>query len=391
MIGAVRIAAAHARHRWGRSLVVCACLTLTIALPLVSRAMTSAFDRELRARAEGVPLVVGAKGSRFGLVFNALHFRRSDLDTVPLGLYDELLNDTTVRAVPMHARFTAQRVPIAATSIEYFDERGLIVAEGRPFATLGDCVVGASAARSLRVAPDSTIRSDQARGLDITAAPSIEMRVVGVLAPTGSPDDNAIFVDLETAWLLEGRSHGHDDADTIDREGEVIGRTEDFVSLSGAVVERQVVTLENARDFHLHGDRETLPLTSILVFPEDDRAQTILATRLNAGDGYQAVQPTQVIDDLVASVVRIRVIFDGLAVVLGVVVLLLVGLIVLLGIRVRADEIATMMEIGASRATVAAVIGSELVVLALVAAVLAVGAAAVAGMLASGLLLQLAT
>jgi len=110
--GAVRLALWHLVHHWGRSAVIGACLTLTMALPMVSRAVTDAFERELHARAEGVPMVVGAKGSRFGLVFSALHFRRPESDTVPLSLYEELLADANADALPINVRFTARGRPV---------------------------------------------------------------------------------------------------------------------------------------------------------------------------------------------------------------------------------------------------------------------------------------
>ena len=37
------------------------------------------------------------------------------------------------------------------------------------------------------------------------------MRVTGVLAATGTADDEAVFADIKTAWLIEGLAHGHDD------------------------------------------------------------------------------------------------------------------------------------------------------------------------------------
>ena len=30
------------------------------------------------------------------------------------------------------------------------------------------------------------------------------MTVTGVLAPTGTPDDDAVLVDIKTAWVIEG-------------------------------------------------------------------------------------------------------------------------------------------------------------------------------------------
>ena len=40
--------------------------------------------------------------------------------------------------------------------------------------------------------------------------------VVGVLPPTNTPDDDGIFVDIKTAWVIQGIGHGHEDVVTAD-------------------------------------------------------------------------------------------------------------------------------------------------------------------------------
>ena len=43
------------------------------------------------------------------------------------------------------------------------------------------------------------------------------MQVVGVLEPSYTADDGAIFVDLKTAWVIQGLVHGHQDMDGLTR------------------------------------------------------------------------------------------------------------------------------------------------------------------------------
>lgn len=50
-------------------------------------------------------------------------------------------------AIPLYVRYHAQQAPIVGTSLEYFDYRGLRIAQGRTLGRLGDCVVGARVAR----------------------------------------------------------------------------------------------------------------------------------------------------------------------------------------------------------------------------------------------------
>ncbi|MEM9374466.1 MAG: ABC transporter permease [Planctomycetota bacterium] len=348
----ITLARKHASDRWGRSLLLSACVFVIAALPLASRAVVTSFEDQLRARARTVPLLVGPAGSRFDLVLSGLHWRASDLRPIHLGIADEIRREPGVVAIPVHVRYQAQGAPIAAVPFEYFEFRGLRPRDGRLVAGLGEAVVGSTAARRLGVAPGDDLLSDQLRSYDITAPPAIQLRVVGVLAPTSTPDDRAVFVDLETAWLLEGLAHGHDDASEITDPRLLIGRSEDRVALSGAVVEHPRVDAKNAASFHLHGDRHELPVTAVIVVPSSEKAEAVVRTRVNANPARQAVSPSDVSEELIRSVIRVQRLIDAVSIVVGLAMLGLLLLIALLTLRARSGEIRTLREIGASRAQV---------------------------------------
>lgn len=374
------LAIQHARRRWARSLTLCACVCVIAALPLVSRSAVASFEQSLRARASTVPLLVGAAGSRFDLVLASLHWRVSEIAPIPLGIVAQIAEEPGVVAMPVHARFTARGEPIAAVPFEYFGFRGLVAREGRMLAGLGEAVLGSSAARRLALGQGDELSSDQRRSYDITAAPSVVLRVVGVLEETGTPDDNAVFVDLETAWLLEGIAHGHEDASEITDPDQIIGQSPERVALSGAVVEHQRVDPATSDSFHLHGERDTLPVTGILVLPGSDKAMALVRTRVNAVEGRQAIAPSVVAQELVGSVLRVRALVDTIAVVVGAAMLGLLVLVGLLTLRARSDELRMLREIGASRGQVAALVLVEFMGL----SVLGFAAAFVAAWAASG-------
>lgn len=352
------------RHR-GRSVLLVLCVAVAVLVPVLSRSLAARFESGLRARAEMAPLVVGARGGRFDLVLAALYFRQAPIDTITHARFEALAQEPTALAVPIHARFTAGGSPVVATDITYFQRPGvaLPLAEGRLFALLGEAVVGAAVAQRHGLEPGETILSDVREAYDISAATPVRLAVVGVLRPTGTADDEAIFVDLETAWLLEGFSHGHDDAATIDREDLVIARQGERVALSEALRTYQEVTEENAQSFHVHGSKDNFPLTAVLLYPRDARAATILEARLNArsgqGAGVQAIEPAAVVDELIAFVVRLRLVFDAISLVLAASTGALIALIATLGYRLRADELRTLADMGASRRAGLVLVGGE--------------------------------
>ncbi|MEM9373297.1 MAG: ABC transporter permease [Planctomycetota bacterium] len=356
MIG---LAFRHARSRWGRSLLFAACVLVITALPLVTRAVVSSFEQELRDRARTVPLMVGAAGSRFDLVLSGLHWRVSKVPPLTLGIVDEIRAGQDVAAMPVHVRFEARGAPIAAVPFEYFGFRGLRPHDGRLVAGLGEAVLGSDAARRLGLGPGDDLPSDQIRSYDITAPPSLVLRVVGVLAHTDTPDDDAVFVDLETAWLLEGIAHGHEQASEISDPGLLIGRSDERTALSGAVVEHQRVVASNAGSFHVHGDRETLPITAVLVIPGSDKSMAIVRTRVNADPTRQAISPGTVSEELIGSVLRVRRLIDAISFVVGIAMLGLLVLVGLMSLRARSDEIRTLHDIGASRGQIATLFLAE--------------------------------
>ncbi|NIV56791.1 MAG: hypothetical protein GWN48_15140, partial [Actinobacteria bacterium] len=63
---------------------------------------------------------------------------------------------------------------------DYLGFRGLEVAEGRGFAILGECVIGAEAARSLGVGVEDSVLSTPAGAFDVAGSFPLKMRVVGV-------------------------------------------------------------------------------------------------------------------------------------------------------------------------------------------------------------------
>lgn len=369
--GIAHTAARSLVHAWGRTLILTACVAIALALPIASRLVAKDFEAALRARAADVPLIVGAKGSRYDLAFAGLYFRPGDLQSTPRRMVEQLRDEPGVRAIPIHAGFTAQSAPVAGVPFEYLEQRRLNFAQGRPFVRAGEAILGDRLARRLQLQVGDHLFTDQRRQFDVTTPPSLKLQVAGVLQPSGGPEDNAVLVDLQTAWILEGLAHGHDDPQTLSESPDaLIGATDRHIALSGAAPTYQEITEDNAHTFHFHGDPSDLPITAILVYTDSDKTRTILATRLNASPAQQAVIPERVIDDLMAYVVRIKTLIDAIAVLLAAVTLCLLALIALLTARLRAAESRTLAEIGCPPAVNAGLLLAE------AAAILAVGALA---------------
>jgi putative ABC transport system permease protein len=374
MRGVLYLSLRRLRHHRLQSAIAIACLALAFFLPVASERLIARYDRDLGARAAASPLLAGARGSRFDLVLAALYFRGVELDPVRFADAEALRAGDEALVVPMHLRFRARGRPLVATTREYFERRGLRARSGSLPLLVGECVLGARVAAELALEVGDALFSDPREQYDIAKAPALKMRIVGVLAPRETPDDDAVFVDLATAWVLEGALHGHGEATQVARERSdlVLGQQGEHVVFSPALIEWNEITPENAASFHHHGDPGALPLSAVLLFPKDEKSGTLLKTRVNARSALQIVRPSEVIGDLMAFVFRIKRFVDVLWALLAVTTALWLGLVLLLSTRLRAAELETLHRLGASRGTALRLIGAELLLLLLVAAASAV-------------------
>jgi len=372
------------RHDRLRTAVLVLCLAVPIFLPLATARIASGYERELVARAASTPLIAGAKGSRFDLVLGALYFRRQDLPPIP---WSELLALSAAgegTCIPLHARFTAQGFPLVGTSPEYYELRGLRAAAGTAPILLGDAALGAQAARALGLGPGDALFSDPRELYDISRPAALKLRVAGVLAPSGTADDEAVFVDVKTAWILEGLMHGHDPAEEVDASL-VLGRTQGGVALSGALIEYNEVTPENLAGFHMHATPEELPLSAVLVVPRDEKERSLVKARVNASAQWQAASPSAVVDELLGFVFRIRALLDACASVLAASTLAMTALVLLLSARLRAPEMRTLERLGAARGTVLLLYTLEMALISAASVALALSALLAARFLLPGL------
>lgn len=360
----------HALHHRARSAILVLCLAVVAYLPSIVQILTSRYEASLSARSSSTPLVLGARGNRFDLTLSALYFRSADIEPIRFREFTSLAGEGLGLPIPLNLRFSARGTPIVATSPEYFAVRELRAAHGTLPLRLGDCALGHSAARRLGVEPGGHVLSDQRDAFDIAQAPALKMRVTGVLAPTRTPDDDAIFTDIRTAWMLEGAMHGHAEATAVDPRM-VYGKVEGNVVLNSALRELNEITPENASSFHLHGDEEDLPLSAVLLFPRDEKSATIAKARANASPTLQMLVPRDVVDDLMGFVLRIKAFLDAVAIALAACVSLMTILVLLLTIRLRAAEMRTLNRIGCGPLTVLGLYAGELALIALCALALA--------------------
>ena len=365
------LALRYLRHNALRSAIMTLAMTVMIALPLGLEVVLAEAETLLRSRADTTPLVVGAKGSPLNLVLRSLYFSGEAPEQIASGIIDEIEADDLALAVPLHLVFDARSAPVVGTTVDYFDLRNLRFANGRPFAVLGEAVAGASAAQRLGLAAGGSVVAGAGELFDLAGAYPLQLSLAGVLAPSSGPDDDAIFVDVNTAWTIQGLYHGHQDLTAPVDPSVILKRDGGSVTANAKLFTYDEVTAGNRETFHGHGDPGAFPVSSILVFPNDARAGALVQGRLVGPSAtVQAVRPGAVIEDLLQTLFRVRDIVDAAIAIVGAAMVAVLGLVVMLSIRLRQDELDTIHRIGSSRWVTPHLLGAELIIVAGVAVIL---------------------
>jgi putative ABC transport system permease protein len=196
---------------------------------------------------------------------------------------------------------------------------------------------------------------------DIAGVYPLKMTITGVLEPSGSADDDAIFVDYKTSWVIQGLGHGHQDLVKPTAAAGILNRKEGLVTANASVVQYAEITPANISEFHFHGDTGDFPLHSVIVAPPDDKSGALLRGRYQDNErGLQMIVPSSVLNDLLDTVFTVQnYVILGLAI-LSLATIAVITLVFLLSQQLRKGEFRTLSRIGASKAYIATLIASEI-------------------------------
>jgi putative ABC transport system permease protein len=354
-----------------KTFILVCCITIIASLPLALEVLLNESERQLAHRAESSPLLIGAKGSALDLVMNSLYFGDEVPETITMAATEQVMDTGLAAPIPMFVRFKARDFPIVGTTLDYFDFRGLQFKQGDMFTMIGQCVIGSDVARELGLQPEDYIVSSPETLFDIAGVYPLKMKITGVLAPTHGADDLAVFVDIRTAWVIQGLGHGHKDVTKTTDSSVILKKEEGNVTANSKLMQYTEITENNIDSFHLHGDSAKFPITAVLALPYDEKSGTILQGRyLEKEIPYQIVRPREVIDTLMANIFKIRNVLDAVILLVGTATVLALVLVFSLSLRLREREIDVIFKLGCSRATIAKLLSAELLIVVLISALL---------------------
>jgi putative ABC transport system permease protein len=371
MIDSLYIAWKYISYNRIKTVVLISCITLITFLPFSLQLLLDESERQLMSRAVETPLVVGTKGSALDLMMNTLYFGDDVPELMTMKASDRIADADLALPIPMYVRFKARGNPIVGTTLDYFEFRDLTIARGRQLAVLGDCVIGAKVAENLALKPGDSLVSSPESLFDLAGVYPLKMKVAGILKKSHTSDDLAVFVDLKTAWVIQGLGHGHQDVTKLKDPTLVLKRTESNVAATAKLFHYTEITAKNMASFHFHGSLEVYPISAVIAVPYDAKSGTILRGRfLSKEETLLIVKPEVVIDGLLQNIFRIKNVLDAVIAVVALATVLAVILVFALSLRLRQREIQTIFKIGCSRMTIAKLITAEIMIIVLSSALL---------------------
>ncbi|WP_020475410.1 FtsX-like permease family protein [Zavarzinella formosa] len=361
MISILRLAWFYLRfHPWKTGLQVTAVM-LVLAVPGILWTLARQGEHHLTERAAKTPLLIGSRGSPLELTLNSLYFRSDPLPPMKFGEVKRIEESGLGDPIPLYVRFKSQRDPVVGTAPEYFPFRGLRLKEGDGLGRLGDCVAGSRVAARRGIKTGDFVVSSPEQAFDVAGVMPLRMRVTGVLAESGTPDDDAIFTSLRTTWVIAGIGHGHENPDM---EHAVPGATPTYMEVTDA----------NVNTFHFHGNRDDFPVSALIVMPGDEKSATRLIGRYQSPENpLQIVEPDRVMSGLLDTVVTIRAFALAALALVGLATVLLLGVLQALSFRIRRREIEILHQLGASRWRVRMLLASDAAGVFFLGALLAAG------------------
>jgi putative ABC transport system permease protein len=336
--------------------------------------------------AQGYHLIVGgSKGGELQLVMTTVFHLGRPLYPIPYSYYKkftegEFASYTDV-AVPycLGDSYVAgdQQFRVVATTPELFDKIAYgaddngddlkyVFQAGRNFRTdhFFEAVLGSVAARKTGLKVGDKFQPTH--GMSAEGDKHTEFEVVGILAPTGTSNDRAMFVNVEGFYLLEGHALSSEEGEEAHVSVDKL-RKSDAASIDPDDPNYGMQPLPESQ-------RE---VTSILVRCKDTYGTEamVLDSQINKGKDRtaQAIAPGSVVTRMLETIVGPVRIF---LMVLTVLIIIVAGIGILVSIynsmNERSHDIAVMRALGASRAAVMGIVLVESILLSLLGGVLGV-------------------
>jgi len=345
-------------------------LSVSIAVGLVTLliSMRNAGENSFKRGTGNVQMLISKEPGPLPSVLNSMFYAEAPGNPITWGQYLELTRSYPFAwAVPTQLGDSYKDAPVMSTDESFFTQfqpaqgYSWSLASGVYFDAPFEIVVGADAAARLGLGLEDTVNLQH--GAPGTQGGHVHdefaFRVVGVLEPTGTAHDRAMFTSLESSWIL----HAHDRREAIFGHG-ITTSGDDLIA-------------------------DDMKITAIYAsLGQRKAALTQVLSALRRDPNWTVANPADSVGGLFNIVSNI----DQVLLAMAIAVMLSSGVSILLALynsmEQRRKQIAVLRVLGASRARVFGMVLTESAIIGLLGGALGIVMALVSGVLVTRVLVE---
>lgn len=210
-MGVTGLALAYARRRPLATLLVVLLLAAGTAVVSLTLIVSRELETRLTRDAQGIDLVVGAKGSPLQLVLAGVYHVDVPPGNIPLDAVAELrANPMIASAIPLALGDSFRSYRIVGTEPALIEHYGGKLARGALWRKPMEAVLGSDVARATSL--DVRSRFTGSHGLAESGGEhgDAPYDVVGVLAPTGTVLDRMVLTSIDSVWAVHDAHHAEE-------------------------------------------------------------------------------------------------------------------------------------------------------------------------------------
>ena len=207
------------RQRALVSLLTVLSMGLGVALVVGVLVVYGVVEKSFHHGGDGYDLIVGAKGGKEQLVLNTVFYLNQPIGNIPYSFYEEVADGKygpVETAIPVCMGHTYRgfrvvgTIPEMFTKLKYGEDQKYKFAQGENFKEENhfDAVIGSIAAYRTQLQIGEKFQAVHGSG-EAGPVHKETFTIVGILAPTGTPVDRAVFVNMAGFQDI----HQHEEAD----------------------------------------------------------------------------------------------------------------------------------------------------------------------------------
>ena len=309
-------------------------LALGLAIITVLLLIQDQFEKKMNQDAQGIDLVVGAKGSPLQLVLSSVYHLDFPTGNIKMDDAQRLSkNRLVINVIPLALGDNFQGFRIVGTNHDYLELYQSEFEQGQAWEKPFEVTLGAEVAQKLQLKLGDTFTSSHGISVGSHEHDAFSFRVTGILKAQGNVVDRLILTSIESVWYAHDEETGEEsDHEEAHNHESMASKLSESIATTGFPYSDQ--------------ERE---VTSLLLQFRNPMAAIQLPRMINSGTAMQAASPSFEMSRLFELLGVGISLLQGIAVVLILVSGLGIFIALYNSLKERTYDLAILRVMGASR------------------------------------------